>query len=481
MAAWPREPQRAGLFSVLIQNPKRRVRRLVGRYLWVRVVLFGDRRSSPQIAALRAWSSRFSYRDQYLPRLYRESEHGATAQAPGERIDELEVRLIPQLDAGGVPSAELLERLLKAGVEPGLSPLLTVERAGHRWRLADAGSGRAWSLRLEGRSIGLYRPQATASDFLDRMLASFEGVLTPIEDRIAHAHRLSDPATTPEESLDWLGGWIGIAFDPALPAARRRDWLAAAPELARFHGTRRGLELALDLATDGALSGGEIVVIEDFVLRRTLSTLIGVNLNEDEDPLLPGLIVSGNSVVGDTLFVGDTENKAELLALFRDEVTSAAEDTAVIAFDARLAHRATVLVHQQVSPQDLGLIRRIVELETPAHAQVRVVTASAPFLVGVASLVKVDSYLGIKPPRRPVRVERSVLGGGDFLIAPASLDPRLAGATPAAKIPPPVAKLRGPEGPVSPIESFQLDGSDSTAAPGHAIDHYRWRLLPPSS
>ena len=209
-----------------------------------------------------------------------------------------------------------------------------------------------------------------------------------------------------------------------------------------------------------------------------------------DDPLLPGLIVSGNSVVGDTLFVGDSEPavRAELLALFRDEVASEAENAAVLAFDARLAHRATVLVHQQSSPQDLGLIRRIVALEAPAHAEVRVVVASQPFLVGAASLVGVDSYLAPRPPRQPVAVQRSVLGGGDFLIAPASVDPRVAGASPPARSPPPVAEAAGPgaaggEGgsPVAWGESFVLDASGSEAAPGRRLVNYRWQRLPPDA
>lgn len=483
LAAWPREPGRAGLFSVLIQNPRQRVRRLVGRYLWMRVVLNGDRRATPQIAALRAWSSRFSYRDQYLPRFYREAEHGAPAEAPGELLDQLEPQHAAALDAGGVPADTLLARLREAGIEPGSAPAISVETPGLRWQLRDGGSGRVWPLQREagGHGVSLYRPQATPADFLERMLANFEGLLTPIEDRIAEAHRLTDPASVPDASLDWLAAWVGVAFDAALPPARRRDWLAAAAELARHHGTRRGLVQALDLATGGGVRGGEIVVIEDFRLRRTLSTLIGVDLNDDDDPLLPGLIVSGNSVVGDTLFVGDTEiaERAELLALFRDEVTTAAEDRAVLAFDARLAHRATVFVHQAVEPQDLGLIRRIVALEAPAHVEVRVVSASQPFLVGVRSLVGVDSYLAPRPPRRPATVQRSVLGGGDFLIAPASLDPRMAGASPAANVPPPVARAAGPGGEVASLGSFVLDGSGSAAAPGRRIVTYRWRRLPP--
>ena len=47
------------------------------------IALFGDGRSGPQIAALRAWAGRFDYVDEYLPRLYREQLFGADAQASG--------------------------------------------------------------------------------------------------------------------------------------------------------------------------------------------------------------------------------------------------------------------------------------------------------------------------------------------------------------------------------------------------------------
>jgi phage tail-like protein len=469
-----REPGVRGLFSVLLQNAQRRVRSLVGRYLWLRLVLHGDGRAGPQIAALRAWGSRFSYADRYLPRLYRESVFGAAANAPGERIARIDNSFGNELDAAAAPGPALRARLALERIQLGVGAAIVTEDAGSAWLLRDAGG--AWRLRSENDGITVYRPGATAADFNARMLASFEGVLTRLEDRIAAAHLLSDPDVAADEQLEWLGSWVGVAFDPALPPQRRRDWLRAAPELARWHGTRTGLRLALDAATGGAVARGHAVVIEDFRLRRILATLLGVDLTDENDPLLPGLHVSGNSVVGDTLVVGDRE-RSELMALFRDQQTTTAEDAAVLEFDARLAHRATVLVHQELDAQDLALMRRIARMEAPAHVEVRVVTASWPLLVGIASLVGVDTALGRPRPPRPVQVERSGLGLGDFLVGAAALDPRLSGAPPGA--PPPEADA-GADRTVAPNAGFVLDASGSQAAPGHFITEYRWRWLPPT-
>lgn len=468
------ERDRRGLFSVLVQNSRQRVRALTGRYLWLRLVLHGDGRATPEIAALRAWGSRFSYVDRYLPRLYRESVFGPPAMQPGERLAQIDPEFAAGLDAGGAPDELLRARLRLAQVLPGAAARIEVERAGQQWLLLDGAGG--WRLRREDGFIAVYRPRATPADFNARLLASFEGVLTRLEDQVASAHLLSDPAVAAEPQLDWLASWIGVAFDPVLPATRRRDWLAGAPQLARWHGTRRGLQLALDIASGGGVRGGEIVVLEDFRLRRILATLLGVDLSDEHDPLLPGLQASGNSVVGDTLFVGDGE-RAELAALFNAGQLGAAGEAAALDFDGLLAHRATVLVHQAVEPQDLALLRRIAQLESPAHVEVRVAQASWPLLVGIASLVGVDTYLG--PPRqpRPVQVERSGLGLGDYLIGAAALDPRLAGAPVLA--PPPLADA-GADRRVAPGESFVLDGSGSRAAPGRSLVEYRWRWQPAS-
>ena len=425
------EPGTRGLFSVLIQNSREQVRSLVGRYLWVRVRLFGDGRVTPEIAALRAWGSRFSYADRYLPRLYRESLFGDAAHAPGVALAQIDATFAADLDAGGTPSTTLRARLAVVNVATGPAAAITVESAGQAWLLQDGAS--AWRLALTAGAIAVYQPQATPADFTARLLANFEGTLTQLEDRVAAAHLLTDPSVTDEDNLDWLAGWIGIAFDRALPASARRDWLRAAPDLARWHGTRNGLRLALDVATGGAVRSGAVIVIEDFRLRRILATLLGVDLSDQSDPLLPGLVVSGNSIVGDTLVLGD-QTRAELMALYDVSAATAAENAAVLSFDDQLAFRATVLVHDQVQQQDFTLIRRIAQLESPAHVQVRTTSASWPLLVGIASLVGVDTFLG--PPRlpQPVQVEQSVLGMSGYVIADAALDPRLAGMSAA---PPP--------------------------------------------
>lgn len=404
----PLVKDRAGLFTVLIQRANRPVTRVKGRYLWVRVRLSGNGRATPEVAAVRAYASRFSYRDTYLPELYRETLFG----------DAAETVLAP-----GQPS--------------------------------------------------------TPSDFLERFLDNMEGVLTPLEDRIASAYLLTDPRTAPEDALDWLGSWIGVSCDPACPPERRRRILASEPELYRTRGTLKGLMLALDLATGGGVTSGEIIVLEDYRLRRTMGTILGGDFSDEADPLLGGLVVSGHSLVGDSLFLG-REERREFLALFAaDFDLTARDERALDAFLDRLAFRVTVLVHQEVEPQDLGLIRRVVQLESPAHVAVRVVTASEPFLVGAASLVGVDTYLGPGEPVRPVRVGRSRLGRRDVLVHSPSLDPRLDSVV--AVEPPPAATSpvadAGSDQTVGFGRGFQLDGRGSRPAAGRRLVRYVWEWL----
>ena len=193
------------------------VRALQGRFLAVRLELFGDGQAGPQIAALRAYGPRFSYRDRYLPELYRETADGA---------------------AVGPPSGP---------------------------------------------------------DFLDRFLALFESVLTPLEDQVAASWRLTAPNAAPAEALDWLAGWIGLSLEPGLAEHQRRRMIRQATALYRRRGTLAGLAGMLDVVTDDGVRRGELVIVEQFRLRRTLATILGADLADEDDPLTRGVAISGNS------------------------------------------------------------------------------------------------------------------------------------------------------------------------------------------
>jgi phage tail-like protein len=269
---------------------------------------------------------------------------------------------------------------------------------------------------------------STRADFLGRFLANFEGILTPLEDKVADSWLLTDPTHTPDSAIEWLGSWIGVGFAPWYPNQQRRRLLKNAPELFRRRGTLKGLRLALDIATGGGVQQGRIVVVEDYWFRRTLQTVLGVKLDRDDDPLLGGSFISGNSKVGNTLFLSEEGAEKKFLALFDASIRLKSADQAVVdEFFASLAYRVTVIVHETVSPEELKLIERLTVQEAPAHIITRVRLASADFMVGLTALLAVDTYLRPHPPAEPVEIDEATLGNGALLLRPPSLDPRLEG------------------------------------------------------
>lgn len=446
LSTCPREPGRSGLFTILVQRAGTRVRRVEGRYLWLRIELLGDSQVTPEIAAIRIHGARFSYRDRYLPAFYRETLAGPEA--------------------------------VGAGV-------------------------------------------ATPHDFLDRMLGLFEGGMTLLEGKIAESWLLTDPGATPDAALPWLGSWIGVAGDDAETPDRLRQRLLAAPWTARLRGTLGGLNAELELATDGrvitggtidpsrpvprpghlalatlangiirtlvlgvsdpdsgavstvlaggAVSRGEIVVVEGWRLRRTFATILGADLANEDDPLTLGLAESGNSFVGDTLFLGD-EAQREFMALFAADLPqSAADRAAVAAFFERLAWRVMILVREGPRTADLARIRAVAEEAAPAHVEVSVHVARQPLIVGAASLVGIDSFLLPEPTRRRVRIGRSQLGAGDLVEGEGRLDARADGPVAAR----PVAVADGPIT-VPYRTSFLLSAARSESAAERTVARNIW-------
>jgi phage tail-like protein len=332
---------------ILAQRAGTAVRNLTGRYLGISVQLNGDRRSTPEIAALRVYGSRYSYVSHYLPALYRENKFGPDADVNGD---------------------------------------------------------------------------STRRDFFERFVNIFEAQMTRIEDRVANSYLLTRPESAPDESLDWLGGWIGL--DPAgYPPDRRRARLLAAPDLYRERGTARGITQAIDVATNGLCAQGAVFVIENFRLRHIFATILGANLAITNDPLLPGYSGSSNSFVGDTLFLGDPRNP-DILALFSATMELPSEQAEAQQFLDTLAYRITVFVHNQVEQVDVNLIRQIVENEKPAHVIATIQIATQSFLIGLASLLGANTYLAPEPPPMPVVVNGAVVGRYNVVQHVPSLDPR---------------------------------------------------------
>lgn len=269
---------------------------------------------------------------------------------------------------------------------------------------------------------------STRPDFLGRFLANFEGILTPLEDKVAASWLLTDPRRTPDEALEWLGNWIGVGFAPWYPAAQRRRLIQQAPELFRRRGTFHGLELALDIATNDGVQAGRIVVVENYWFRRTLQTVLGVKLDRDFDPLLGGSFISGNSKVGNTLFLSEEGAEQKFLALFDASIAlKSSQQETVDAFFASLAHRVTVIVHETATDDEFALIERVCAAETPAHVVTTIRRASADFMIGLTALLSVDTYLRPHRAPAPVAVDKSSIGDGSLLQRPPSLDPRLEG------------------------------------------------------
>jgi len=201
---------------------------------------------------------------------------------------------------------------------------------------------RAWYPRfsyLEHYLPAIYQEDPLWSPFLDRWLANFEGLYTNLEDKIEHIAELFDPRAAPAESLEWLACWFGLVLDPLWDEQRRRLLIRHIDQLYRRRGTAYGIEIALRLYLDPVVSDslfdpncqgtGTVRIIEQFLTRDTGGLPYG-----DPTPKKQGKQDDKNSIY---------QRVAES------------------------AYRFSVLVPHDLSDEQLDMVRRIVELEKPAH------------------------------------------------------------------------------------------------------------------
>ena len=85
-------------------------------------------------------------------------------------------------------------------------------------------------------------------DFGLRFVSGLEGALDPVMALLDSLPAHFDPNLAPQDVLELLAGWLGVALDESWPEERRRELVRAAGRLSRLRGTREGLELALHAA-----------------------------------------------------------------------------------------------------------------------------------------------------------------------------------------------------------------------------------------
>jgi|GEM_PF-773428 len=282
---------------------------------------------------------------------------------------------------------------------------------------------------------------ANGADVRERLLAAFEGMLTPLEGRIAASEALLHPDTAPAALLPGLAEALGLRLPHHWPEARQRRQLGLGCLLQQWRGTYPGVRLALDIATDGAVGRGQVVLVENFRLRRTFATILGLDRDDRDHPLTLGTGQSGNSIVGDGLILSDADSRT-FLALLAPELAADADgddpaepptkDAATLrTFFDDYSHRVNVLLHGQAR-RDRALVEEVLQHELPAHLNWRIVETDHPFVLGLAPLLAVDSFLETAPPPRRVTLNDTYLGREGLLVNPVALSPQDAGTRSAA-------------------------------------------------
>ncbi len=276
------------------------------------------------------------------------------------------------------------------------------------------------------RSFNNQDSNANGADVRERFLGAFEGMLTPIEGNIATSERLLHPRTCPSANLDWLARCLGTELPNHWPEHRKRRHLACIGLLQKWRGTLNGIALALDIMTDGAVARGEIVVVENFRLRRTMATILGVSMDDKDHPLTLGTGQSGNSIIGDSLILSE-QHARQFLALFAPELAQQnnLDQKTVKRFFDQYADRVTVLLHGPAKAKRVQ-VQEVIDQQLPAHIQYQIFETDLPFVLGLSPLLSVDTWLENTPPFRQVVLNDTALGREGVLRNPAALDPEKA-------------------------------------------------------
>jgi phage tail-like protein len=247
------------------------------------------------------------------------------------------------------------------------------------------------------RLPALYAEDRAAESFLQRYLATFDGLLHDLDLRAGCRDLLVDPASTPVEALGWLASFLGLVVDDRWAEAARRRLVAEIAALYRRRGTvwalGRYIELFLagEAADDRTRPGVAPVIVEHFRLRGAGGPVLG-----GDAPL------SSRSVLGAGFRVGGEVGSLD------DEPLDPESDRAS-AF-ASHAHRFSVLVPRSLNEQETAAVRHILDTERPAHTAYELCTVDAGMRAGDGLHLGLSSIVGPTGGFTPAVTDASLLG-----------------------------------------------------------------------
>jgi phage tail-like protein len=86
--------------------------------------------------------------------------------------------------------------------------------------------------------------------FTQQLCAAFDEVLAPVFATLDCFPAYLDPGTTAGDMLDWLGAWIGLAFDGHSDAGRKRELVFAGAAILPWRGTVESIRAAVNAVFD---------------------------------------------------------------------------------------------------------------------------------------------------------------------------------------------------------------------------------------
>ena len=251
----------------------------------------------------------------------------------------------------------------------------------------------------------VYAREDQESRFLRRWLALFRAELGGSETLLDDMARRFDPATAPEDHLNWLAGWLAFELPdqqaPSWSIPRLRELILEAHEIFTRRGTKAGLREAIERRT-----GMRPEIIEGYRERRIWQLGAHSRLGFDTGlaPVRPdGAVVPDSRqamAVGE--FVVDQSGPQE------------SDDFAEPLF-AEEAHRFSVVLPagRCVGEAERTRLRTIIEAEKPAHTDYQLCLIEPRMRVGFQARVGIDAI--VAGPREPLALNVSRLGLDAFV------------------------------------------------------------------